>query len=44
MTKIVTSVKVDDKALKKLKKKAIDKDKQISECFEEAILMWVQNG
>lgn len=44
MSKITASFKVDEKALKKLKKKAIDQDKQYSDCLEEAILMWVQNG
>ena len=41
MGKITASFKIDEKALKKLKKKAIDDDKQYSECLEEAIVMWV---
>lgn len=44
MGKITASFKIDEKALKRLKKKAIDEDKQYSDCLEEAIVMWINNG
>lgn len=40
--KIVTSIKIDEDIWKKTKIEAINKDKQLSEAFEEALEEWVK--